>query len=158
MAPYFVNGREEGKPARFYSWIPHGRQLLPVGPDRSFTQDHFFDPQTSSCLARTTEGAWVLFPLSGGEPQAVKLTPNQNVAGLASDGRGAWIATPEADGGAQIGRLDLATGQLSAGFRLQAAPGAVIDPLYIGVSPDGKSYVYIHRARSSELYQAEGLT
>lgn len=97
--------------------------------------------------------------LSGGEPQAVKLSPTQHVAGFTADGRGAWIATPEAEGaGARIERLDLATGQLTTGSRLQATPGAVIDPLNVRVSPDGRSYVYIHRARSSELYQAEGLT
>ncbi len=56
-----------------------------------------------------------------------------------------------------MGRLDLATGQLTTGFRLQAASGVVIDPSNVGVSPDGESYVYIHRALSPELYQAEGL-
>ena len=88
----------------------------------------------------------------------MKLSPNQHIAGFTADGRAAWITSPEADGSARIGRLELPAGSLSMGLHLQAAPGATINPSDVKVSPDGASYVYIHRTRSSELHQAEGLT
>lgn len=154
---YFVIGREEGKAARFYLWKAGMRELSSAGLELPFVRDHFVDRRASRCLALTADGTWVVFPLNGGEPQAVKLSSGQHIAGFTANGRGAWVASAEPDGGARIDRLDLPNGPLAAGFRMQAPPGAAISPFDVKVSPDGGSYVYIHRARSSELYQAEGL-
>ncbi|MDZ4799729.1 MAG: protein kinase [Bryobacteraceae bacterium] len=154
---YVVNGREQGKTRRFYLWKARKQELQVIGPEMPFDQyGAFVAEQANLCLARTTERAWILFPLGGAGHRVIRLEPNQEVAGITPDGRVAWVATGGKIG-ARLSRLDLATNDLRPVYNLEPPPGARVDPGLVRVTPDGKSYVYIHRAFSSELIVAKGL-
>jgi hypothetical protein len=139
-----------------------------VGPDIGVRiYQVFADARNEKIVAANADGQWLLYIFASRELKPLPLTEYQQVVGFTGDGHGVWVlTTPGAEdclgcsvfvNAARIGRLDLGTMRLSDLYELQSPPGAVIDGESVRVTPDGKTCLYVHRRRSSDLYLARGL-
>jgi len=165
-------------------WMPDGKAIYFTGDDgrgwRVYVQNlvggaprgitplisvkpyHFesrlVSPDGRFAFARDLGGRAGLYPLAGGESQAVPgWLPEDIWIAWSADGRSAYVYRDEKTS-APVYRLDVATGK-----RQLVATLAVNDPAglsaiaYVRVTPDGKSYAYSYHRELSDLFLVEGL-
>jgi Tol biopolymer transport system component len=165
-------------------WMPDGKGIYFVGDDghgwRVYVQDlaggaprgvtplisvkpsHFesrlVSPDGKFVFARDLGGKAWLYPLAGGESQAVPgWLPEDIWSTWSADGRSAYLYHDEKIS-AQVYRLDVATGkrQLVATLAVSDVAGvtAIAD---VRMAPDGKSYAYSYHRNLSDLFLVEGV-
>jgi predicted Ser/Thr protein kinase len=170
-----------GIKTQWAEWFPDGERLLVSGSEpghgnRLYLRDlgsgapravspegvTFFwralGPDGRSAVAVEPEGMPWLYPLEGGEPQAVPgATAEDTPIRWTADGRSLYVqrgfGAP-----ARIEILDVATGQRRVWKELTPPdPAGVVSMGPIVISADGSSYVYSYRRLLDDLFVAEGL-
>jgi eukaryotic-like serine/threonine-protein kinase len=149
---------EAGAGARLWVYPLDGEKPRPVTDEG--VEIGFFpvSPDGRQVVAQTPDFSWHLFPMAGGEPQAV--------AGLEPDDRPvAW--TP--DGSALYGfrrgqlpghvfKLDLAKGTRETHRELRPRdPSGVVEIVSVVQTPDGSGYAYSQHRILSDLFLVDGL-
>jgi hypothetical protein len=152
-------GHQAGEGKRYF--------LIPVDgsmPARPISPTGVLDrfaiaPDSARLVTVNVEGALIIVPFDGGEPQRV-------AGGEAGDRPIQWSA----DGGSifvykggrvevPIDRIDLATGSRSRWHVLRPAdPAGIMDIFPIHMTRDGEKYAYSYRRFMSDLYVVEGLS
>jgi hypothetical protein len=110
------------------------------------------------CFSREPSGVGWLYPLAGGEAQAVKgLLAEDKWIGWASDGRSAFVYQDKKTF-ALVFQLDPASG--SRRLLAKAAPqdpAGLAGIISVRITPDGKSYAYSYSRSVSDLFVVEGI-
>jgi serine/threonine protein kinase len=166
-----------------YGWLPDGKQVYLVGNDghgwRSYIQDleggapraitplisvkppyyefHAISPDGKLIFARDTGGKARLYPVAGGEAQAIPgWMPEDIWITWSADGRSAYMYHDEKTS-ALVYRLDVLRGRRSLVATL--GPSDVVgvtSVVSVTLTPDGKSYAYSYSRNLSDLFLAEG--
>jgi Tol biopolymer transport system component len=157
---YFAG--DDGHSWRIYS------QDLAKGETRPLTPSIILDPITlmyglvspdgKYCFSRDPSGTGWLYPLAGGEAQAVNgLLREDRWVGWASDGRSAFVYQDKTTF-ALLFQLEPASGR-----RKLLAKAAPEDPAGLSgvssvrVTPDGKTYAFSYHRSLSDLFVVEGV-
>jgi hypothetical protein len=143
-------------------------QEIPTGTPRAITPDGVFLPgkaavrHDSSVLGRSSD-QWFLYPIEGGEAQAVPaLTARDIPIQWSADGRFIYTV-PAVDGPGRpatvVFRVELATGRRILWKTLSPADpvGVQISPETVMITPDARSYCYYYQRRLGDLFVVEGL-
>ena len=170
-----------GIKTQWADWFPDGKRLLVSGSepghgDRLYVRDlssgnpravspegvtffwHALAPDGRRAVAVDPEGTPWLYPIEGGEPQAVPGATREDVPiRWSADGRSLYVqhgyGTP-----ARVEIVDVATGQRRLWKELTPPdPAGVVSMGPIVMSADASSYVYSYRRLLDDLYVAEGL-
>ncbi|HXI04340.1 MAG TPA: hypothetical protein VNI57_14305, partial [Candidatus Saccharimonadales bacterium] len=136
-------------------------QDLSGGPPRAVTPEGTsacrISPDGGKVLAGTADGEWRLYPLTGGDPVAVKgILPGESVCRFGPDGR-SLVVFSRARMPALVTRVDLSDGRRTL-IREIAPPnltGALSMSDY-ATNADGTAYVYSYFEYSTRLYLVAG--
>ena len=154
-----INGNEPGKSTRFYvQGVGAAREsedaARPITPEG--TRDGTLSADGKLILARGAEGKYFIYPIAGGEPQAVTaLTEADTVAEWSADGRSVLVYR-RAEIPCRIERVDLATGRRTL-FK-EFAPAdrtGLLSMREIFVTDDLRSYAYTAYYQVSSLFVSE---
>lgn len=149
-----INGNEPGKGTRFYVQEVGGA-ARPVTPEG--TRDGWLSADGKLVLARDREGKYSIYPIAGGEPQAVPgLTEADVVAQWSADGKSVLVYR-RAEIPCRLERVDLATGKRTL-FR-EFAPTdrtGLLSMREVFVTDDLRSYAYTAYYQVSSLFVSEG--
>ena len=149
-----INGNEPGKGLRFYVQEVGGA-ARPVTPEG--TRDGWLSADGKLVLARDREGKYSIYPIAGGEPQAVPgLTEADVVAQWSADGKSVLVYR-RAEIPCRLERVDLATGKRTL-FR-EFAPTdrtGLLSMREVFVTDDLRSYAYTAYYQVSSLFVSEG--
>ena len=157
---YFAG--DDGHSWRIYAQDFGKGEIRPLTPSillDAFTMTHGrVSPDGKYCFSRDPSGVGWLYPLVGGEAQAVKgLMPEDKWIGWASDGRSAFVYQDKKSF-APLFQLDPASGS-----RKPLANATPQDPVGLAgfvsvrITPDGKSYAYSYNRSVSDLFVVEGV-
>jgi Tol biopolymer transport system component len=165
------------------AWFPDGRRLLIAGDEpgrgvkiyvqevgqgrpRPISREGFHFPYGSRPIAPDgkriaaldPEGRVVLYPVDGGDPEAVLgLDPGDTPLRWGADGRSLYV-TRRGSLPARIWRVDLARG--SKGLTAELSPfdrAGVMNLIAAQVTPDGRTFAYSYSRTLSDLLLVEGL-
>lgn len=144
-------------------------QEIPAGLPRAITPPDVFlaarapvrDDRT--VLGRGSDGAWLLFPIQGGEAQPVPtLKRGDQPLQWSPDGR--YVYTADNVGGVrspavEVFRVDLTTGVRTLWKTLSPpdAVGVEILRATVLITPDARSYCYSYMRRLGDLFVVDGL-
>ena len=157
---FLISGRSAGEAPRWRIYDLQTHTLTPITPagSLSFGFTPLITPDQSSILARTTQGGFALYPVSGGEPKPVTaLQPTEAPLRWATGNRGVFVT----DGRklpVQIYLVDLQTGQRKLWKEITPPdPSGIVGGVGVVITPDGESYAYTYRRVLSDLYLVPGL-
>ncbi|HEV3252948.1 MAG TPA: protein kinase [Candidatus Acidoferrales bacterium] len=167
-----------------WGWMPDGKAIYFIGDDgqgrRVYLQDlaggapravtplisakpsHFetqlVSPDGKFIFARDVDGKGQLYPLAGGEPQAVPgWLPEDIWITWSADGRSAYVFHDEKTS-APVYRLDVATGKRQLVMTLIVGdPAGATAISAVRMTPDGKAYAYSYSRDMSDLFLVEGV-
>ncbi|MET0553522.1 MAG: winged helix-turn-helix domain-containing protein [Vicinamibacteria bacterium] len=148
-------GREKDREVRMYL------RSLAGGPPRPFTPpgvavwDHTVSPDGLT-LAAPCGSEWCLYPVAGGDPQAIPSTKGRNVIGW-GDADTLYVRE-KTRVPATVSRLTLSTGRVEP-WREIAPPdlSGVANISNVAVTADGSAYAYSFARLLSDLYVVTGL-
>jgi hypothetical protein len=104
------------------------------------------------------DGDLLFCPLDGGEPRRLATSPRGLVPIAWIEGGRQILAFARSGPGADVVRLDPATGLSAPVRRLEPSdPAGVIGIPTVRVTPDGRTWAWSYARNLSELYVAEGL-
>lgn len=159
-----INGNAAGKGTRFYVQEIDGAPK-PVTPEG--TRDGWLSVDGKLVLARDGEGKYAIYPIAGGEPQAVPwLAEADVVAQWSADGRsslgrsslgGSVLVYRRSEIPCRLERVDLATGKRTL-FK-EFAPAdrtGLLSMREVFVTDDLRSYAYTAYYQVSSLFVSEG--
>jgi len=115
-------------------------------------------PDGKSVVVRGPDRRIYLYPLSGGEPQALAgLTDKHTPTRLSPDARFLYVQEAQTIP-MRIGRYDMATGKIEPSRELMVADAAGLNSISrFVVTPDGKTYAYSYLRVLSYLQLVDGL-
>ena len=115
-------------------------------------------PKGDSLASTGPDGHVYLYPMSGGDPVAVKGTePGEMPTGWSGDGKSIFVYR-FGEIPAKVFEVDLSTGQRKLWKQLVPSDSAGIDTIRgLDLSVDSKSYVYGYIRTLSDLYLVEGV-
>jgi len=150
-----IAGREPGHAPRLY--------VLGEGPPKAITPEgmsliYAVSPDGSVVAARDAEGRSALYPLEGGEPQALPELDKREYAFAWSEDSRTLYAFRHGEVPCTVYRLELATRRKEVWKVL--APADLTGVPNIGrvqITPDARSYAYGHVRQLSELFLVDGL-
>jgi len=152
----FLGSRKVEQP-RLYVMDIEGGAPRPISPE-GIGFGPVVSPDGRQVAAPTAAGPPMNFPIDGGEPRPVPATRPGDIPTVWSADGGTLYVTTRATGGAQIDRIELASGRRIAVKTLMPADRAgLIDLGFVLLSADARAYVYSYRRVLSTLYLAEGL-
>ncbi len=159
-AVYF--GSDDGHGWRMYVQDLVGGAPRAVTPLISMESAHFesqlVSPDGRFIFARDLSGKGQLYPLAGGEPQAVPgWSPEDIWITWSADGRSAYVYHDEKTS-APVYRLDVASGKRELVATLAPDDLAGVTAIVnVRMTPDGKSYAYSFDRELSDLFLVEGV-
>lgn len=167
-----------------WGWMPDGEKVYFAGDDghnwrmyaqdlskgeiRPLTPSILVGPDTMEyglvstdgkfCFSRDPSGAGWLYPLAGGEPQAVKgLLPEDEWLGWASDTRSVFVFQDKKNF-APLFQLDPVSGSRELIAKAVPQDPAGLNGIgFLRITPDGRSYVFSYNRSLSELFVVEGI-
>lgn len=115
-------------------------------------------PNGQVLFARDETGRGWLFPLKGGNPQAVRGLSAEDIwVNWAADGRSAYVYQDRGSYGLMF-RVDLTTGSRRLVAKLAPNdPAGLTSIAPVRITPDGTSWAYSDNRALSDLYLGEGL-
>ena len=115
-------------------------------------------PDGKSIVVRGPDRRFYLYPLAGGEPQALPgLLDNHRPARFSSDGKFLYVQEDQTIP-MRIDRYDMATGKVDLWKELMVADAAGLNSISrVVVTPDGKTYAYSYLRILSYLQLVEGM-
>lgn len=154
-------GLEKDRNWRFYTLDRQGGAPKPFTPlDVRAPKPLLLSPDERYLIGRTsTRGAYVRYPLDGGEPLPVKgLLPHETPAGWSRDGRVLYVAGGGAELPVKVTALDPATGARRplAAFT-PPDPSGYRATVGVCVAPDASALAVTYERDLGELYLIEGL-
>jgi hypothetical protein len=153
-----VFGNEPTREERIWLTDVSGSKPLPVSPE-GVTGIYPWVTADGLCAVGRVKGATWLYPLEGGEPQALPdIHENESIAGIATDRRFAFVYQPF-EVPVRVFKVDLRNGvrELFREFAPADRAGVGLLPPRVLMTPDGGSYVYCPARLLSDLYLVEGL-
>jgi serine/threonine protein kinase len=167
-----------------WGWMPDGKAIYFIGDDGQgrhvYLQDlaggapravtplisakpshfetHLVSPDGKFIFARDVDGKGQLYPLAGGEPQAIPgWLPEDIWITWSADGRSAYVFHDEKTS-APVYRLDVATGKRQLVMTLIVGdPAGATAISAVRMTPDGKAYAYSYSRDMSDLFLVEGV-
>ena len=115
-------------------------------------------PDSRHVVAQTSDFSWRLFPMGGGEPQAVSgLEPDDRPVAWTPDGSALYgFRRGQLPG--HVFKLDLAKGTAGDAPRAAAPrPSGVVEIVSVVQTPDGSGYAYSQHRILSDLFLVDGL-
>jgi eukaryotic-like serine/threonine-protein kinase len=165
-------------------WMPDGKEIYFAGDDghnwRIYAQDlvkgelrpltppigvnpirqpyGLVSPDGRFCFSQDASGTGWLYPLTGGEPQAVKgLMPEDIWLGWTSDGHSVFV-DQDKKSSALLFQLDPVSGiRRLIGKATPQDPSGLATVSPVRITPDGKAYAFTYNRSLSDLFIAEGL-
>ncbi len=150
------SSNETGHPARTFLLDLQGGAPRPLTPEG--TVGLRVSPDGKYLLAGDTKRQRWLYPIAGGEPQKLNLSPNpdERVVSFSADGKSLLMRTVSIP--VKITRVDIATGHHEPWKEIVPADLAGVQSLpSIKFSADGKAYAYSIARVLSDLYVVDGL-
>jgi eukaryotic-like serine/threonine-protein kinase len=141
----YLQDMERGAPTPLTpEGIGHG--FFPISPDGKFV------------VAQGIDQAFYLYPLDGGEPEAIPgLTPDDRPIRWTPVGRDLYVFR-RGDLPAQVFLLDLSTGRKEPVKELMPPDAAgVVEIVSVHLTPDAASYAYSYHRILSDLFLVEGV-
>ncbi len=153
-----ISGNEEGRGNRLYVRDLDAGKPRPVSPEGVSFVWSALSPDGRQAVATDAEGTPRLFPIEGGEPQAIPgVTRDDIPLRWSADGRALYVQRGS-DVPSVVEIVDLGTGRRRLWKELRPPdPAGVASIGPIVIAPDGSSYVYSYRRLLDDLYLAEGL-
>ncbi len=151
------SGNEPGHGFRLYVESVDEKQPRPISPE-GVSAFVVLSPNGNSVASTGPDGHIYLYPISGGDPVAVKGTEVGEIpTGWSADAKSIY-AYRFGEIPAKVFQIDLATGQRKPWKQLVPSDSAGIDTIRgLELSADGKSYVYGYIRTLSDLYMVEGV-
>ena len=151
-------GNEPGKGVRIYIQDLAGGKPRAISPEGGGLPVIFVSPDGKFVQGVDSEGNRILYPIDGGDPRPIPgLHADEHLIGFAADSKSVFVHN-FAGLPSTVVRVDLATGKRTEWKQLAPADAAGVDSIGgIGITPDGKSYVYAYPRTLSDLYVVEGL-
>jgi hypothetical protein len=130
----------------------------PILVDPIRMQHGLVSPDGGFCFSRDHGGTGWLYPLAGGEAQAVKgLLPEDRWIGWSSEGRNAFVYQDMKTFGL-ISELDPVSGiRKPLGKAAPQDPAGLTSVGSVYITPDGKSYAITNNHSLSDLFVVEGI-
>ncbi|PYS83938.1 MAG: hypothetical protein DMF67_06610 [Acidobacteria bacterium] len=150
-------GHEPERTARCYLYDLATNQARPVTPEG--VVGHVVSPDGKFVVAadREDKAPPALYPLDGGEPQALRgVESGDFVIGFGDDGRSLYVAQTGIP--ARVYRVEPATGRRE--LWREVSPADTTGLLFLTpprVTPDGRAYAYTYFRLLSDLYLVDGL-
>ncbi len=133
------------------------RAISPPGVDARFSAGAP-SPDGTTVAVAMDDGDLLFCPIAGGEPRRLATSPRGLVPVAWIDQGRQLLAFARSGPGADVVRLDPATGRSVPVRRLGPSDGAgVIGIPTVRVTPDGRTWAWSYARNLSELYIAEGL-
>ena len=148
------HGSESGKPGRTFLLDIHTGKTRAVTPEG--TADPFIAPDGKVILARDPQQGFRLYPVEGGQPQAVMGLQDEEFP-IQWETSGTKLYVWDRTFPAHIFLLDLKTGKRQPWTTLVPPDPAGVLYGNLVVTPDGKTSVYRYRRAMTTLFLAEGL-
>jgi hypothetical protein len=151
-----VQAHEKGRGPRLYV------QDLRGSPPKPCTPEGFgigpISPDGKHIASADSDGKKFLFPVDGGEPEAIPaLAVGEELIGWSKDGLALFVTRP-GEIPAVVERFVLATAKRVPFARIEPPDRVgIVAITSIQVTPDGKSYAYRYHRVLSDLYLVEGL-
>jgi len=150
-------GREKGHASRLYMLDVDSGATRPISPEGIRTSGAI--SADGKQIIVMDHGAWVEWPLEGGDPKPVAgLTPSDIPLQWSQDGRSLFIGNSKEFRPRRVYQFDLATGKRtlwkSLGPQDWTGVGGVGNPQ---ITRDGKHYSYLVVRTLSDLYVVNGL-
>ncbi|MGA8144717.1 MAG: protein kinase [Candidatus Acidiferrales bacterium] len=151
-------GNEPGKGVRVYIQDLAGGKPRAISPEGGGLPVIHVSPDGKFVQGVDAEGKRILYPIEGGDPHPIPgIQPGESLVGFSADSKSIFVHN-FAGLPSIIVRVDLATGKRTEWKQLAPADAAGVDAIGgIGITPDGKSYVYAYPRTLSDLYVVEGL-
>jgi Tol biopolymer transport system component len=153
---FVFSAAESGHARRSYLVDIQGGSPRTLTPENTFGS--FVTPDGKFLLAMDADRQRWLYPIAGGQPEKLNITPdpNQRVVGFLADGKSVLMRTRSVP--VHVTRVDLATGH-SEPWKdiIPADPAGVQSIPSLRFSADGKSYAYSVGRILSDLYVVDGL-
>jgi serine/threonine protein kinase len=158
-AVYFAG--DDGRSWRIYSQDLDKGEIRPLTPSiivEIALAHGLVSPDGKYCFSRDPSGSGWLYPLAGGEAQAVKgLLPEDKWVGWSSDGRSAFVYQDKKTF-ALLFRLDPISGNRKpVGKAAPQDPAGLTGVNSVRITPDGKSYSFSYHRSLSDLFVVEGV-
>ena len=149
---------EAGAGARLWVYPLDGEKPRPITDEG--VEIGFFpvSPDGRHVVAQTSDFSWHLFPMGGGEPQAVSgLEPDDRPVAWTPDGSALYgFRRGQLPG--HVFRLDLAKGTRETHRELRPRdPSGVVEIVSVVQTPDGSGYAYSQHRILSDLFLVDGL-
>jgi Tol biopolymer transport system component len=157
MRTLLIFGSEKDQQRRLYLLDIEEGAPRPISPE-GIGFGNALSPDGRRVATASAAGPPMIVPIDGGEPRPIPATTMADVpSGWSADG-GALFVTARGAGGAQVDRIDLASGRRTSWLTLMPADRAgLLDLGFVLLSTDAQAYVYSYRRVLSTLYLAEGL-
>jgi hypothetical protein len=154
-------GREAGPDLRIFV------QDVGGGPPRPLPRENFTGMSRPSpdgrLVAARLDGAWALFPLDGGPPRPLGISPRDDPISFTGDGRSLFVKAAQGMPPSMVLRVyryDLAT-RRSKPWRDLVPPDVAGARRFLGrdvvITPDGRWYVHRYLTKDDVLYVVDGL-
>ena len=149
---------EVGAGARLWVYPLDGEKPRPITDEG--VEIGFFpvSPDSRHVVAQTSDFSWHLFPMGGGEPQAVSgLEPDDRPVAWTPDGSALYgFRRGQLPG--HVFKLDLAKGMRETHRELRPRdPSGVVEIVSVVQTPDGSGYAYSQHRILSDLFLVDGL-
>jgi len=151
------SGNEPGHGFRFYVESVDEKKPRPISPE-GVSAFVVLSPKGDSVASTGPDGHIYLYPVSGGDPVAVKGTePGEVPTGWSADGKAIYVYR-FGEIPARVFQVDLSTGQRKPWKQLVPSDSAGIDTIRgLELAADSKAYVYGYIRALSDLYLVEGV-
>jgi eukaryotic-like serine/threonine-protein kinase len=151
-------GNEPNKGVRLYIQDLVGGKPRAISPEGGGLPVIFVSPDGKFVQGVDAEGRRILYPVEGGDPHPIPgIQPGESLVGFSADSKSVFVHN-FAGLPSIVVRVDLGTGKRTEWKQLAPADAAGVDAIGgIGITPDGKSYVYAYPRTLSDLYVVEGL-
>ncbi len=155
---WFEHGHPPGHGMRNYLWDSRTRTLHPIGPEGIADDLPMVSPDRHQILDVGPDGRWWMYPVDGGDARALdQLDEHDRAIGWREDSRSIYV-----DRHHDVNRmlavfvLDIESGNKTPWKEIR--PARPVDEAFNPViTPDGRTYAYNFRVKTSELYVASGL-
>jgi Tol biopolymer transport system component len=149
---------QSGQGTRLYLRDIAGSKSRAITPEGYSMFRGAITPDGKSIVVRGPDKRIYLYPLTGGEPQALAgLTDKHRPARFSPDGKTLYVQEAESIP-SRIYRYDLATGRLELWKELAVADAAGLNSISrFAITPDGRTYAYSYLRILSYLQLVEGM-
>lgn len=156
---FFFRGFKPGRPPRMWIQDLAGGEPKPVTAEG--VSGTVLSPDGKAFWIRAPDGVRRFYPIDGSAPQDVTfLESADGFAGFGSDGQTVFAARPgQQVGTQQVFRINMKTGARTL-IRVITPPPETLGnggAVGIGVTPDGRGYIYGYGVTTSDLYLVKGL-